>query len=43
VEDPFRATADLMIGCAGVAHFLLRLRHDELSAPLLLKARKVRI
>lgn len=40
VEDPFRATADLMLGCAGVAHFLLRLRHDELSAPLLLKARE---
>jgi serine/threonine protein kinase len=42
VEDPFRATADLMIGCAGVAHFLLRLRHDELSAPLLPRARKAR-
>jgi tRNA A-37 threonylcarbamoyl transferase component Bud32 len=40
VEDPFRATADLMIGCAGVGHFLLRLRHDELSAPLLPKSRR---
>jgi serine/threonine protein kinase len=40
VEDPFRATADLMIGCAGVAHFLLRLSHEDLSAPLLLKGRK---
>jgi serine/threonine protein kinase len=36
VEDPYRPTADLMIGCAGVAHFLLRLCHDDLSAPLLL-------
>lgn len=40
VEDPFRATADLMIGCAGVAHFLLRLCHDDLSAPLLLKSKR---
>ena len=36
VEDPYRATGDLMIGCAGVAHFLLRLCHDGLSGPLLL-------
>ena len=42
VEDPFRATADLMVGCAGVAHFLLRLCHDDLSVPLLLKSSRPR-
>ena len=39
VEDPYRATADLMVGCAGVAHFLLRLCHADLSAPLLVESR----
>ena len=38
VEDPHRSTADLMIGGAGVAHFLLRMCHDNISAPLLLPA-----
>jgi hypothetical protein len=32
VENPYIPTADLMIGSAGVAHFLARLaRHDALS------------
>ncbi|MBM3578881.1 MAG: hypothetical protein FJX40_14820 [Alphaproteobacteria bacterium] len=41
VEDPFRATADLMLGCGGVAHFLLRLCHADLSAPLLLASKSL--
>ena len=28
VEDPEVATADLMVGSAGVVHFLLRLAHE---------------
>jgi Lanthionine synthetase C-like protein/Protein kinase domain len=38
VEDPFKATGDLMIGSAGVAHFLLRFASDPtaLGLPLLL-------
>jgi hypothetical protein len=37
VEDPFKATGDLMVGCAGIAHFLLRLSIPAtgLSFPLL--------
>lgn len=36
VEDAFAPTGDLMVGCAGIAHFLLRLRSpDSLSFPLL--------
>jgi lantibiotic modifying enzyme len=42
VEDPYRPTADLMIGCAGVAHFLLRLSQHNLSAPLLLASHGMR-
>jgi lantibiotic modifying enzyme len=40
VEDPFSPTADLMVGCGGVAHFLLRLaggrKVSHLGPPLLL-------
>ena len=37
VEDGFVPTADLMVGCAGIAHFLLRVSSDDrLSFPLLL-------
>ncbi len=36
VEDGFVPTADLMVGCAGLAHFLLRISsEDRLSFPLL--------
>lgn len=35
VEDPYVATADLMVGCGGVAHFLLRLDGADLGYPLL--------
>jgi lantibiotic modifying enzyme len=37
VENPFHPTADLMVGCGGVAHFLLRFAegHESLGAPLL--------
>lgn len=39
VENPHHSTADLMIGCSGVAHFLARLSSDQPSLfgmPLLL-------
>jgi lantibiotic modifying enzyme len=37
VEDPFRPTADLMVGCGGVAHALLRLAlGPEATGPPLL-------
>jgi serine/threonine protein kinase len=37
VEDPFKATADLMIGSAGVSHFLLRFAVEQspVGIPLL--------
>jgi hypothetical protein len=37
VEDPFKATADLMIGSAGVSHFLLRfaVERSRIGIPLL--------
>jgi lantibiotic modifying enzyme len=36
VEDGAMPTADLMVGCSGIAHFLLRVSHgDSLSFPLL--------
>jgi hypothetical protein len=37
VEDPFKATGDLMIGSAGVAHFLLRFacERETIGVPLL--------
>ena len=38
VEDPYNAYGDLMAGCSGVIHFLLRttLRGDQAGMPLLL-------
>ncbi len=37
-EDSHHSTADLMLGSGGVAHFLLRFCHPELSPPLLLRS-----
>jgi hypothetical protein len=36
VEDGLVPTGDLMVGCAGIAHFLLRVGSDDrLTFPLL--------